>query len=486
MIVLYLMDEKRKNLFFYSVVFFIIILGIFLRVLFFSFSRPFWNDESALVLNIINRGYSGLFSSLDYFQAAPPLFCVICKFFFVFIKKIEFAMRFPALICSVLSLPVFFIFSRKLLKTKLAAIFALLLFSLNYQLIYYSQEVKQYSCDVFFFLSVLLLYFYINLEKIDLKNLLLIGLFLAVIPWISYTALFAEVILFLLLIFKNWKKTILLFILPLISSLCLLPLMLKLDNSSFMQAFWAIGFLDKDFSNISELLKNNAIFYFMDFPNKFFIALMLVAGLCIFAINYKSKQSKIIFLPLILAILLSYLHIYPMYLRTGLYLFPIILILTAKPFDVIKLKFEIINYIMIGFLFAHFTLCTFKTDYIQIIKKQYYKEDTTVFLNKFIKISKPDDTLVVPASSRINFDMYKNSVKLQNRKIIFINNFIYDIDDIKKTYSMLPENNTYYILLTHSSDKPYEYKNLCDYAKAHKNAEVLKDKDYNALIRFSK
>ena len=63
---------------------------------------------------------------------------------------------------------------------------------------------------------------------------------------------------------------------------------------------------------------------------------------------------------------------------------------------------------------------------------------------------------------------------------------LYELEEIKNAYALLPLGNTYYVLLTHSGDKKYEYKNLCAFLKTVKNAELISDKDYNILAKFSK
>lgn len=480
------MEEKNKNLIFYISAGLIILAGIFFRILFYSYARPFWNDESAIALNLINHRYIELFGKMDYYQAAPPLFCIACKFFLIFIKKAEYALRALPLVFSCLSLPVFFMLAKKVLKSKTAIIFALILFALNYQLIYFSQELKPYSGEVFWFLSILLLYFYIDFEKRTKQNLAAAAVFLAVSVWFSYTAVFALAVLFLTMFANNSKKqTILLFIPSVVSSLLLLPRIRELSSDSFLYNFWAAGFIKKDFSNLFEILTGNGFFYFPDFSSKIFIGILFIAGLFFFAKEIKKPQSRIVLLPFLISIFMSYFDIYPLYLRTCLYLFPVFLIIISKPFDMLNSKFQIINYVIIGFLFAHFSICTLITDYSQIVKKEYYRETTQELLQKFTQISKSSDILVVPMSSKLNYEFYKDKVSVKNRNIIVMKRFFYEYPEIERAYSRLPEGQTYYILLTHSSDKPLEYKNLCAFAKRMKNTEVLKDKYYNALIRFS-
>lgn len=487
-----LMKEQNKKIIFYSVIGFLMFAGVFLRVLFYSYARPFWNDESALALNILNRSFLGLFSPLEYYQTAPPLFAclckLVCKFCFLFANKAEYSqeliLRFVPLLCSIGSLPLFYLLSKKLLKSKTAVVFSMILFSFNYPLVYYAQEFKQYSCDIFLFLGVLLLYFYIDIKKIRIVPLILLSVILALLPWISYTALIAEFVVFLLWFTEDKKRSIMLFLLPAISLLFLLPIIHNLDSNSYLQGFWADGFVAKDLSNLKILLKNNYIFYFIDFSNKLLLGLLPIAGMIAFGSEYKKRETYIVLLPLVLGVLLAYLNIYPIYLRTSLYLFPIFILLISKPLDFIKFKSEFLNYLVISYLFAYFAVCTLKTDFSQILLKQYYKETTPSLLQEFKNSSSKDDILIVTNLSRINFEMYKKQAELNENNVLLIEMPLYEKSEILRGYSLLPQNRTYYVLLTHSGDKKYELENLIDYVQSKKNSVILKDKDYNALLKF--
>lgn len=479
------MNEKNKKIIFYTAVFLIMLAGVWLRMLFFSYARPFWNDESALALNVLNRDFFGLFRALDYNQAAPPLFVILGKMFLSVFKNLELSLRLPSLLFSILSIPVFYLLSKRLLKSRIAVIFALMLFSLNYQLIYYAQEFKHYSCDVFCFLTILLLCFLLDFKKLKTPYLLCVGVWLAITPWMSYTALIAEAVLFFSLFSKDKKKTLVLFSLPFLSFASFLPVVQRMNSSGFLHSFWAYGFIEKDFSNISMLVKNNTAFYFPDFPNKFLILIMICAGLWGYAKDFKKQEAFVIFSIFSVAFILAYLKIYPVYLRTCLYLFPIVLILIAKPFDMFVFKQKYLTLFFAGFLFAHFGLCTLKTDFTQILQKEYYCENTLLMLEKFVSVSKPGDVLVVTEAGRINFELYSKNTDLSGRNVILMNKNLYELSQIQSVYALLPANRTYYVLLTHSGDKINEYKNLCAYAETMKNSAVISDKSRNALIRFS-
>ena len=478
------MGQKFQKNIYYIAVFIIMICAAVLRIMFYSYERPFWNDESALAINLLHRTFYGLWIPLDYEQITPPLYSCFCKLCAFFIPNKEYAFRLPALLLGLASIPLFFLLVVKVIKNNAGRLFALLLFAFNYQLIYYSQELKQYSCDVFMFLAVLFSYFSINKENKDTKKILALSLFYSISFWFSYTAIFAVFILGLLCL-KYGKKTIFyLFSLPFISGLLLIFYTHRFHADSVLNQFWAQGYIAFNFSNLKNIIDTNFLFYFENFPSKFLIIILFILGFFSFLKNIKEKESHIVISPFVFAILLSYACIYPLYLRTAIHILPLFFIIMAKTFDCLKIKNKVVFYFISAFIFAHFFVCTFKTDYTKVIKKQYYEENTKELLEIFAKKSTQQDILIVPNLTSINFEYYKQFVNINNKEIYIFKKPLYEYEEIKKVYDMLPEKHAYYILFTHSADKPFVYKNLCKYAQEHNGVKIYSDKNYNTLIRF--
>lgn len=499
------MIQKKKNILFVTTISLVFLVGIIFRILFFSYARPFWNDESAVALNLVNRSYAALFLPLDFSQLTPPLYSVCCKFCSIFISKEEFAFRLPALFCSIASLFVFFALSKKVLVNRCSIVLANVIFALNYQLIYYAQELKQYSCDVFLFLIILLSYFVIPMKTTtkyfhqNLQGLLLflLSVFYALSMWFSYTALFSLFIIFLTILFaNNWsgeiKKLIkiigFLFFLPLCSFVVLCGSVSRFAQNSELHVFWKNGFISRDFSNLNQLIYDNLLFYFPDFNLKLLIVIFFVLGLlfCLKSLKHSKASGFILVSGLVLAILISYLSIYPLYLRTSLYLFPvcILIIVSAFGFDFFqKRKIGIIFFTVFLFLIIYTLL---KTDIEQIMRKHYYRESTANLLSVFKTKSSQKDCLVVPKLSSINYQYYSRNADINSDNVFYIREPLYEYDEIKKVYYTLPAGLIYYVIITHSGDKAYELKNLEKYAFFQKDYSKFVDEFDNALIKFRK
>ncbi len=477
------MPEKIKTNIYYITVALLLAAGIILRILFYAYGRPFWNDESALAINLAGKSFWELFQPLVHEQVTPPLYAVLCKFCGLFTDKAEYAYRLPSLICGIASLPLFLAFAEKTLNNKIGKIFATALFALNYQLIYYSQELKQYSCDVLLFLGVLVSYFYIDRKKFDRKLFVLIGLFYAVSIWFSYTSLFAMFVVFLLCFIRK-EKALTIFGIPALSFGVFLFYIKNYATSEALHNFWDNGFIALNFSNFPLLIFNNIVFYFPDFSWRIFVVLMFAAGL-IYTLKYiKYNENIILLTPVLLAVLLSYLHIYPMYIRTALYLLPVVFLIMAKTFEP-SFFYKKEGKIIAGILALFFAAYTFKTDFTQILQKKYYRETTPELLQLYKREAKNTDILIVPHLTAINYEYYVQRTSLPAWNAIVITPELYEYDKVKEIYNTLPSG-SYYVLFTHSGDKNLEFESLKKYALSQKNPKISSDEYNNALIYFQK
>jgi hypothetical protein len=123
-------------------------LGIFLRVRQYAFHRSLWNDEAALSINIINRGFGELTRKLAVEQGAPIGFLWLEKAATELFGNSEYALRLVPLLAGVASVLLFQRLSTRILPA-MASHVALGLFAIAPALVYYASEAKQYGFDVF-------------------------------------------------------------------------------------------------------------------------------------------------------------------------------------------------------------------------------------------------------------------------------------------------------------------------------------------------
>jgi hypothetical protein len=122
-------------------------IGVVLRVAQYFANRSLWFDEAGLALNIIDKSFGGLTKPLDFNQAAPIGFLFVEELASRALGFSEYALRFFPLVCGLLSIPLFVWLARRVLSP-LAVPLAVLLFVVADGLIYYSSEVKPYEGDV--------------------------------------------------------------------------------------------------------------------------------------------------------------------------------------------------------------------------------------------------------------------------------------------------------------------------------------------------
>lgn len=459
----------------------IIVLGIFTRILFYSYNRPFWNDECALALNLSHFSFLNCFKTLSYGQAAPPLFLIVAEFFSKIIPAKELSLRFFPLVSSILSIFVFYDLSKKVLNKKITRLFALILFCFNYQLIYYGQEFKQYSSDVLIFITILLSYFYLDFKSLTKKKLSLLGLAYSFCIWCSFTSVFAIFsVLFSASIksIKEYKKLFIIAIPVLISFILFCINQNHLASSTYLHAFWKTGFINPNFDNLYKIINNYFIFFF----NNWFLFIFFIIGLILNLKNIKNEKSQIIFVPFLLAIILSYFSVYPLSSRISLYLIPTTILFIVKILDYINFKNKLKNYIISLVLIFLGCLPAIIKVLDNIYLKNYEYEDILTPLNIASKEIKQNDILYISDGAKISFEFYKDKFKFKN--VVLEKERIIDSNAYKSFLDTLPKNHKYYYIFCHFPNKKQRLINTYYWAMTKNHLKSYIDKSFNALIIF--
>jgi hypothetical protein len=163
-------------------------IGIVLRVIPWARNPPVWQDEAALVLNVIHLDFANYFGPLIHHQAAPPLFLVMERAALLALGDSEAALRLPVLLLGCLSLVLFASLARRILDPVPAAV-AVGLFAVSDRLIWHAAEVKPYAVDAL--VAVLVGWLYVRTRLWSLAARC--GLWAIVLPvlvWFSYPTAF--------------------------------------------------------------------------------------------------------------------------------------------------------------------------------------------------------------------------------------------------------------------------------------------------------
>jgi hypothetical protein len=330
----------------------IIFIAVFLAIYQFIFNRSLWLDEACLSLNIINKGFVDLTNPLDYNQVAPVGFLFIEKILVLIFGKNEYALRIFSLISFLTSIPFFYLLSYKLTKNKTIALISTSIFSINYRLLFYSSEVKQYSTDVL--ITVIFLYLFINLQLNKDKGLFVYAIFGSIALWFSNVSI---VILFVTGVYhfyaevykKHNYKCLMFLLLWGISFLIYYKLLIyNHPTTEFMKSYWAYSFLpfnifSSDFYHF--IYWANIIIYGSSLGFGPFWPIPLIISS--FAIIYTLKHQNYTLLylclsPIIVHLLLSGFKLYPFETRFILYIIPLIILIYSiglcQLFNFVKMK----------------------------------------------------------------------------------------------------------------------------------------------------
>jgi hypothetical protein len=130
--------------------------GVYLRVIGYAENRSLYMDERSLLVNLVALDVFDFHTRLTEYQLAPPGFLVLERMLVRLpVDRVMMARFFP-LACGVASIFLFRAAARRFLLPYAVPI-AVGLFAMSDWLVYYSAELKQYSCDLALTLVALLL-----------------------------------------------------------------------------------------------------------------------------------------------------------------------------------------------------------------------------------------------------------------------------------------------------------------------------------------
>lgn len=225
----------------------------------FLFRQGLGFDEMSIMDNLVQRNFLELLKPLGKWQVAPIMFLWVEKYLLIiadFFNQnwVDYFLRIYPVFCSLGVILLYYKLVLKLTNSKFISLIAYALLLFNPIFIYYSSEIKQYICELFY--SILLIYVW--LKKSETK-------------WnIKNTAVFLLVVL--LAIFNS-------------STICFILLPMGLYDG------WKL--IEKHELKIKNLIKDKETFYY---TIRYSISLIFLGGyyLC-FLYNHPSSQVMLNF-----------------------------------------------------------------------------------------------------------------------------------------------------------------------------------------------
>lgn len=329
------MNKKNFNIFLVLILLFACIVRAYA---YFSL-RELDPDEFMLLSNLLHRNVWMLFLPLSKTQSSPPLFLMINKILTFFVFPNEYILRLPSLIYGFCSVFLFYKLSQKIFTKNSLILISNFLFAVNIRLIFYSQEFKQYSLEMMLGLAFILFFTNLDLkEKLSYKKALLYGI-LMFIPFlfsIPYIFVLSAFLIYNFITQPQNRKYILVSCIP-FTILFLIYYLINLHPSqiqmlSISAEFWKSSFITLNPSEIIGLIKYNYNYFWGG--EKFALLHFFMVSLGVFFLaKQKNKISILMILSLFLAILASFIHLYPFRERIILYLVPYFILFSIAAFE---------------------------------------------------------------------------------------------------------------------------------------------------------
>lgn len=387
----------------------------------------FFGDEGALITNLQNRNFLQLFLPLGENQCCPPFIMCFFKLTYMIFGLNEAALRFLPYISGVASLILAFFVGEKVFKFRSTTLAFLSFFAFSNQIIYYSQEFKQYSSDVFF--ALLTLYVFLSFKDKISTNLraLCFGVFLGLTGFVSFPAEFVVAPISFYFLFEYLKKKdykrLLCMALPyiLLTAVLFFLMVLKTLKGEMLQMeMWVDGC---DTFRSFESLK-----YLCDYLFGWFCFLPLIAMFLTGVVYLAVKERFLLyclFAPIIVNIISGYCHLYPFTAtRVILWVIPFVLLITFKSFDIFRTKNEILNIIFEILIFVFAIYGFWGTNSLKPSKMNselpyyYYRSNAKEYVKKLDeKDVKPNDVIFVDCQGEGIFKVYDIKNKYQGQVI---------------------------------------------------------------------
>jgi hypothetical protein len=324
-------------------------IGVILRVWEYLEFRPIYLDEKSLWKNVANRAIFDFHHVLEEDQMAPPGFLVVERLLSRLPLDMKAAGRLFPFLCGITSVFLTRSAARRFLDRR-AVPLAVGLLALADHLLYYSAEIKQYSCDLVMALAGLLLAAPQPPEKTSDRQLVTLAIFGVVAPWFSFTVVFvlSGVGLHLLVtqaLRKDWRKA------ALTASACgtwlisfagcyLLSKSI-MSQRDFLWVWWNFAFLPvpprslADASLVVESIANvfinpTSLLSPFTLPYTALLAAMLALFGCLSVGRRWPGGLFLLISPFILTLAASGLHLYPFHGRLLFVLVPTFLFLPSE------------------------------------------------------------------------------------------------------------------------------------------------------------
>ncbi|MDG3004415.1 hypothetical protein [Paludisphaera mucosa] len=181
-----------------------VLVGLAMRIWEYSDLRSLYIDEAALLTNLVDVPVFDFGHILKQDQLAPPGFLVVERLLVRLPIPVEASGRLFPLLCGLASMLLIAPLARRYLD-RLAVPIAVWMLALADHLIYYSAEIKPYTCDLIGAMATLLLAVPPGSAGPSRRRLAALAAWGVVAPWFSFPVVFVLAGVGLHLIVRAWR-----------------------------------------------------------------------------------------------------------------------------------------------------------------------------------------------------------------------------------------------------------------------------------------
>jgi hypothetical protein len=327
---------------------FLLAVGLVLRVGEYHSNRPLYMDEVDLVDNIAGWPIFDLHTRLVRNQLAPPGFLVVERAVAHTLGASRSALRFFPLATALAALFLFRDVARRFIDRRAVPI-AMGLFAVSDYLLYYASEIKPYSCDLAVALASLSVAARLERERITAARAAVLGMLGAAATWFSFAAPFVlagagSYLVGVALARKDWPSALAVATAGLLWAVgfagCYVVAQRLLSTDQFIWNWWHFAFLpvpprsiaeaERVFWHLANLFVNPASLHTPLGPlGSALLGLGLSLAGSVALARTRIGHLYLLVAPAALVLAASSLHKYPFHGRLVMFLVPSILLLVA-------------------------------------------------------------------------------------------------------------------------------------------------------------
>lgn len=405
--------------------------GVLLRLVHFGFGRMLWLDEATIAINFLVRDGVDYFEALEFRQIAPPIWMMVSDGLWSFTGNLEYGGRLLSLLAGLTAFILFWRLARERFSSPIVLI-AVAVFAFSYMPVYYSAEIKPYIFDLLFCVIVLVQGLRL-FEKDDwrLSDSLWLGVTLILTSCFAMAAPmiiggFGGILGLKALTERRWHAVIILAASGAIAALiyaipALSAFQVQIDQSGLDQGGMG-NYFQRHFAPFPPTSLGDLAWYveivqdtltpMVGRESNYAYVILALFGSVIVARQSMWKFAFII-APIVVGLVLSAAHVYPIMARLALYIFPIALLLAA--FALEKLISELpkrVNWIVVAAIALMSIGSVTWYRYYNLFNPTADPKDMSQELQTIADEITPDEILVVTSWSLPAFLLYRHAYGL--------------------------------------------------------------------------